>query len=67
MEADHIRPELPHSLHCKVRRWAVEDCDATAVSSQRIRRNDALAGRPAGVDSIGKLCFFEDAQVHVGL
>ena len=32
---------------------AVEDCDAAAVSAWRVCRDDAIAGRPAGVDSIG--------------
>ena len=31
---------------------AVEKCDAAAVLARRIRRDDAVAGRPAGVDAI---------------
>ena len=47
-----------------MRRRAVEDCDAVAVSAQRVCHDDAISGRPAGVDSIGKLYFLEDAQVQ---
>ena len=40
---------------------------AAAVSAWRIRRDDAVAGRPAGVDPIREFCLLEDSQVHVGL
>ena len=46
---------------------AVEKCDAAAVLAQRIRRNDTVAGRPTGVDTIRAFCLLEDSQVHVGL
>ena len=59
--------KLLHRLHHEVGFGAVEKCDAAAVSARRIRRNDAIAGRPAGVDSLREFCLLEDSQVHVGL
>ena len=56
-----------YRLHREVWFRAVENCDAAAVSARRVCRNDAIAGQPAGVDSIGKFGLLEDAQVHVGL
>ena len=37
------------------------------VLAWRVRSNNAVPSRPAGVDSISYLGFFKDAQVHVGL
>ena len=45
---------------------AVEDCDSAAVSARHVCRNNAIVGRPAGVDFISKFFFLEDAQVHFG-
>ena len=46
---------------------AVKKCNAAAVSAWRIRRDDVVASRPAGVDAICEFRLLEDAQVHIGL
>ena len=58
--------KLLHRLDREVWFRAVVNCNAAAVSAWRVRRDDAIAGRPAGVDSIGKFGFLEDAQVNIG-
>ena len=57
LKSDDIGPELPHRLQGEVWSRAVENCDAAAVSARRVRRNDAISGQPAGVDSISKFGF----------
>ena len=48
----HIRPAPLHRLHHEVGCGAVKKCYAAAVSDRRIRCDDFVAGRPAGVDAI---------------
>ena len=52
LETHHIGPKLLHRLHYEVGFGAVEKCDAAAVSARHIRRDDAVAVRPPGVDAI---------------
>ena len=45
----------------------VEHGHSAAVLARRVRINDTVPRRLAGVDSIGAIGLLEDAQVHVGL
>ena len=63
----YIVPKLLHRLHHELWFGAVEKCDAAAVSARRIRRDDAIAKRPAGVDPIREFCLLEDSHIHVSL
>ena len=67
LEAGDVGSELLDGLHQKMRRRSVKQCHSTAVSAWRVRRDDAIPSRPAGVDSVCYLGFLEDYQVHVGL
>ena len=67
MEANEIGSELLDGLHRKIWRRLVEHCHSVVVSDWRVRRNNAIPSRPAGVDAVSDLCLLEDSQVHVGL
>ena len=67
MESDDVGSEFLDGLHRKMRRRPVEHCHSAPVSAWRVRRDDAIPIRPAGVDAVRDLCFLEDAQVRVGL
>ena len=67
LEPNEVGSKLLHRLHHKVWRRAVEDCDTAAVSAWRVRRDDAIAGRPAGVDNISEFSLLEDSHIHVSL
>ena len=42
-------------------------CHSTVLSVRRVRRDDTIPSRPAGVDSVCCLFSLEDSQFHVGL
>ena len=65
MEADDVGPELMYGLHREMRCWTVEHCHFSMVSDWRVRSDDAVPNRIAGVYAISKLCFLKDSQVHV--
>ena len=67
MEADDVEPKLLDGLHREMRCRPVEHCHSAAVSDWRVRSDDAVPSRPAGVDSISYLGFLKYVQVHVGL
>ena len=45
----------------------VEECNNAAVLARRFRRDDDIAGGPAGLDPIREFCLLEDSQIHVCL
>ena len=67
LEPNAVGSKLLHLLHHEVWRKAVEDCDTAAVSARCVRRDDAIAGRPAGVDNISEFGLLEDSHIHVSL
>ena len=55
------------NLHNKDRWQPIEDCNPAVVPACRVHGDDAVSGRPAGVDSIGNFFFLKDFQFHIGL
>ena len=54
MEAYGIGSEFMDSLHLEMRRRPVEHCHSATVVARRVRRDDAITSRPAGVDSVSE-------------
>ena len=67
LEPNYIGSKLLHRLHQEVWFGVVEECDAATVSAWCIRRDDAIAGHFAGVDTICEFCLLEDSQIRVSL
>ena len=67
LKDDNFVAKLPYYLHREPQGRLVEHRHSSVVSAQSVHSNGAVAGWPAGADSIRNLGFLEGAQVQVGL
>ena len=61
LRSDGFGAKLMYHLHQEPQGLLVQHHHSTVVLSWRVCINDAVSGRPAGVDSISELGFLEDA------
>ena len=55
LKAYDVRPIWPHLLYREVCPLLVEQCYSAAVLARRVRRDDTVSGRRAGVNAVGAL------------